>query len=133
MALSPAETEPKFATAGVKVAVGVGVAAGLDPDSVATVGVVGSLLATETVAVNVWLAAVGVKTTVRLQLALTARVVPQPLVSENEVAPTPPSVTDEMVAAPVPLFFTTSVCAALEEPKDVVGKVVAVGETEIVG
>lgn len=72
-------------------------------------------------------AAVGLKVTERVQVALTASALPQLLVCENDVGLVPVSVIVEIVSDALPVFLSVKVWTADEAPTVVEAKVRLVG------
>jgi hypothetical protein len=117
----------KAMEAGVTVRVGV-VGAFPVPVKATEAGVLVPLLATTSVPVEAT-AAVGLNSIETVQLAATARVVPQVVADLRKGAET---VSDVSVNAPVPVFLTVTTCTAEVEPKVTVPKASEVGASESV-
>lgn len=90
------------------------------------------LSATLTLAVRVPVA-VGLKVTLMEQVALTARVATQVVVREKSPGAAPARETLMPVRGAVPLFARVMICAAPEEPMEVLAKVSEMGLSETVG
>lgn len=102
------------------------------PLSAAVCGELAALFAKLTAAASAPEAA-GLKVTVTVQEALTASVVPQVLVCENEEVLAPVMLTPEMVMEAVPELVSLTVCTAAEEPTAMEEKVRLLGDRLAVG